>query len=91
MTRALWFPPGCCAAAAVWLGIVERRPDGRAAGYGTVGLTNGRAPDEQEVVVRAVGVWQLRQLSRTGACSHRNGPRFSAWHAVHVSLTLSQP
>ena len=26
------------------------------------------------------GLWQLRQFSRTGSCSHRNGPRLSAWH-----------
>ena len=23
--------------------------------------------------------WQFRQFSRTGACSQRKGPRFSAW------------
>src|SRR6185437_14634611 len=27
------------------------------------------------------GSWQARQFSRTGACSNRNGPRFSAWQA----------
>jgi hypothetical protein len=26
------------------------------------------------------GSWQDTQSSRTGACSKRNGPRFSAWH-----------
>src|SRR5574337_576780 len=25
------------------------------------------------------GSWQVRQSLRTGACSNRNGPRFSAW------------
>src|SRR5581483_306689 len=25
------------------------------------------------------GSWQVRQFSRTGACSNTNGPRFSAW------------
>ena len=25
------------------------------------------------------GVWQFRQLYRTGACSQMNGPRFSVW------------
>ena len=25
------------------------------------------------------GSWQLAQFSSTGACSHRNGPRFSEW------------
>src|SRR5512143_571939 len=32
------------------------------------------------------GSWQLAQLSFTGACTHRNGPRFSAWHVKQVSL-----
>ena len=27
------------------------------------------------------GVWQFRQLYVTGWCSHRKGPRFSAWQA----------
>ena len=29
-------------------------------------------------LVEACASWQLRQFSRTGRCSHRNGPRFSA-------------
>src|SRR6185503_2809303 len=35
------------------------------------------------------GSWQVRQFSRTGACSHRKGPRFSVWHERHFSLTDS--
>src|SRR5689334_12297290 len=35
------------------------------------------------------GLWQFRQLSSTGACSNRNGPRLSAWHVVQSSLMLS--
>ena len=35
------------------------------------------------------GSWQVVQPSRDGACSQRNGPRFSAWHDVHVSATES--
>src|ERR1022692_4627108 len=34
------------------------------------------------------GVWQLVQSSTAGWCSHRNGPRFSAWHCQQVSLTV---
>ena len=37
-------------------------------------------------VVDPCAVWQLMQLSTTGACSQRKGPRFSAWQAKHVSL-----
>ena len=25
------------------------------------------------------GAWQFMQFSLTGACSHKNGPRFSVW------------
>src|SRR5512143_2724664 len=32
--------------------------------------------------------WQLVQPSTTAACSNRYGPRFSAWHVVHASLTV---
>src|SRR3989304_3589155 len=32
------------------------------------------------------GSWQVAQLSTTGACSQRKGPRFSAWQVKHVSL-----
>src|SRR5436190_23014427 len=35
------------------------------------------------------GLWQLRQLSSTGACSNMNGPRLSAWQVVQSSLMLS--
>ena len=35
------------------------------------------------------GSWQVVQPSRLGACSHRNGPRFSAWQDVHSSATES--
>src|SRR5262245_17609730 len=35
------------------------------------------------------GSWQGTQLSRTGACSHKNGPRLSAWHDVQLSLTVN--
>ena len=31
------------------------------------------------------GSWQVVQLSVTGACSHRYGPRFSAWQLVQLS------
>ena len=35
------------------------------------------------------GSWQVAQLSPLmPACSNRNGPRFSAWHDAHASLTL---
>src|SRR3990172_11716616 len=46
------------------------------------------------------GSWQVTQLSDTGACSHRYGPRFSAWQLVQLSsivvptlssLTLVEP
>src|ERR1700737_2921406 len=33
------------------------------------------------------GSWQVLQASRTGAWSHRNGPRFSVWQLTHVSFT----
>src|SRR5262245_54181912 len=33
------------------------------------------------------GSWQVVQLSVTGACSHRNGPRFSAWQVKQESLS----
>ena len=32
--------------------------------------------------------WQVVQLSATGACSHRNGPRFSVWQLVQLSSTV---
>ena len=32
------------------------------------------------------GSWQVTQFSRPTACSHRNGPRFSAWQVAHASL-----
>ena len=35
------------------------------------------------------GLWQFRQFSRTGACSHRKGPRFSVWHWRQSSFTQS--
>ena len=44
--------------------------------------------------------WQVVQLSTTGACSHRNGPRFSVWQLVQLwstvvparsSLTFTEP
>src|SRR6185436_8495671 len=31
--------------------------------------------------------WQVTQLSRPTLCSHRNGPRFSAWQVAHASVT----
>ena len=31
-------------------------------------------------------MWQFVQFSTTGACSQRNGPRFSAWQVKQVSL-----
>src|SRR6187397_2859886 len=31
------------------------------------------------------GSWHVVQLSRTGACSHRTGPRISAWQLVQLS------
>src|SRR3954468_2758612 len=34
------------------------------------------------------GSWQLAQFSRPAACSHRNGPRFSAWQLAHASLIV---
>src|SRR6185436_167927 len=34
------------------------------------------------------GSWQLAQFSRPAACSHMNGPRFSAWQLAHDSLTV---
>ena len=41
--------------------------------------------DEHAVVVAdPCGSWQVVQLSTTGACSHRNGPRFSAWQLVQL-------
>jgi hypothetical protein len=33
--------------------------------------------------------WHVVQPSRMGACSHRYGPRFSAWQEVQDSLTES--
>ena len=35
------------------------------------------------------GLWQLRQFSRTGACSQRKGPRFSVWHWRQSSFVNS--
>src|SRR4029078_7256945 len=35
--------------------------------------------------------WQVVHFSETGACSHRNGPRFSAWHRWHDSLIVLPP
>ncbi len=32
--------------------------------------------------------WQLLQSSEAGGCSHRKGPRLSAWHPKQVSLTV---
>src|SRR5678816_2714153 len=32
------------------------------------------------------GSWQVTQFSRPTACSHRNGPRFSAWQVAHASV-----
>ena len=32
------------------------------------------------------GSWQVTQFSRPAACSHRNGPRFSAWQVAQASL-----
>src|ERR1019366_3605453 len=40
------------------------------------------------VMLEPCGVWQLVQSSTAGSCSHRNGPRFSAWHCQQVSLTV---
>ena len=34
------------------------------------------------------GRWQVRQSSAAGGCSHRKGPRYSAWQDVQVSLTV---
>src|SRR5690242_1784551 len=34
------------------------------------------------------GSWHVLHFSATGSCSHRNGPRFSAWQLVHDSLTV---
>lgn len=34
------------------------------------------------------GSWQLAQFSITGGCSHRNGPRRSAWQLKQFSLTV---
>ena len=33
-------------------------------------------------------LWQLLQFSATGGCSHRNGPRYCAWHESQVWLTV---
>src|SRR5438046_6326269 len=32
------------------------------------------------------GSWQFAQLSLTGACTQRKGPRFSAWQVKQVSF-----
>ena len=32
--------------------------------------------------------WQLAQSSATGWCSHKKGPRNSAWQLVQVSVTV---
>src|SRR5512134_904228 len=34
------------------------------------------------------GSWQVEQLSVTGGCSQRCGPRFSPWQETHDSLTV---
>src|SRR6185369_3451910 len=36
------------------------------------------------------GLWQIRQFSSTGGCSHMNGPRFSVWQLMHSSRTDSE-
>ena len=40
----------------------------------------GRETFSRNSFTEPCGSWQFRQFSRTGACSNRNGPRFSAWH-----------
>src|SRR5581483_17301 len=34
------------------------------------------------------GSWHVTHALATGACSHRYGPRFSAWQLVHASSTV---
>ena len=36
------------------------------------------------------GSWQLAQFSRPAACSHRKGPRFSAWQLAHDCRPLPE-
>ena len=42
--------------------------------------SRGRDIFSENSLIEPCGSWQFRQFSRTGACSNRNGPRFSAWH-----------
>ena len=64
------------------------RPGQAGAAVGGAGMLRGHvallaqprpARLEQVRVHRAVRAWQSVQSSRTGACSHRKGPRFSWW------------
>ena len=50
---------------------------------------NRRFRDEHPLVRGAMGVVQVAQPSRVGACSHRKGPRLSAWQDVHSSAIES--
>ena len=43
---------------------------------------------EHAVVIRAMRVVTRDAGIGDGACSHRNGPRFSAWQLVHASSTV---
>src|SRR5690349_24523067 len=47
---------------------------------------NGRLPASTLSLFAPCGSWQVTQFSRTGACSHRNGPRLSEWQLSQSSL-----
>src|SRR5512140_3315530 len=46
----------------------------------------GRLPASTLSLFEPCGSWQVRQFSRTGACSHSMGPRLSMWQLSHSSL-----
>src|SRR6478609_3460980 len=49
---------------------------------------NGSFATSMRSLFEPCGSWQVAQLSPLmPACSNRNGPRFSAWHDAHASLT----
>src|SRR5215510_2724872 len=46
---------------------------------------NGRLATSSRSLLLPCGSWHVTQALATGACSHRNGPRFSAWQLVQLS------
>lgn len=49
---------------------------------------NGERDLSKGVMLEPCAVWQWLQSSVTGWCSHKKGPRFSAWQAMQDSVTV---